>query len=190
MSDNLSISGELAETTVPDLIRSIVRSSETAILSLDADQRNDTIYFHEGRIVFASSTDPDMGLAETLLAAGELNIQQYNTAWSGSSWRGGSERLLCELGYLKPEELTRAAERQANAIVLDAMSYRAGAYTIEFTSEFPEGIITLPLSTERLILDGVRRIEFWSLISRGVGRVDRVARAGGGRRHADLPARV
>jgi hypothetical protein len=175
MSDNLSIQGELSETTVPDLIRSIVRSSETAILSLDAPAgRSDTIYFHEGRIVFASSTDPDMGLAETLLRMGELDIQQYNNALERLVVARRIGAMLVELGYLKPDELTRAAERQASAIVLDAMSYRNGAYTIEFTSEFPEGIITLPLSTERLILDGVRQIEYWSLITRGVGRIDRM----------------
>ena len=174
MSDNLSIHGTLAETTVPDLFRSIVRSSETAILSLDAAGRNDTIYFHDGRIVFASSTDPDMGLAETLLRTGELNIQQYNNAMERLLVARRIGGLLVELGYLKPDELSRAAERQASAIVLDAMSYRTGTYTIDFTSEFPDGIITLPLSTERLILDGVRRIEYWSLITRGVGRLDRV----------------
>ncbi|HYO79695.1 MAG TPA: DUF4388 domain-containing protein [Thermoanaerobaculia bacterium] len=174
MSDNLSIGGELSETTVPDLIRSIVRSSETAILTLDAVQRQDTIYFHEGRIVFAASTDPDMGLAETLLRSGELNIQQYNTAMERLLVARRIGALLCELGYLKTEDLTRAVERQANAIVLDAMAYRSGAYTIEFTSDFPDHIIMLPMQTERLILDGVRRIEYWSLITRGIGRLDRV----------------
>lgn len=174
MSDNLSIEGELAETTVPDLIRSIVRSSETAVLSLDASGRNDTIYFLEGRIIFASSTDPDMGLAETLLRMGELSIQQYNIAMEQLVVARRMGALLCDLGFLKPDELTLAAERQANAVVLDAMTYRNGSYTIEFMSEFPEGIITLHLSTERLILDGVRSIEYWSLIIRGVGRLDRV----------------
>ena len=33
------------------------------------------------------------------------------------------------------------------------------------------------LPTERLILDGVRRIEFWSLIARGIGRLDRTLEA-------------
>jgi hypothetical protein len=174
MSDNLSISGELSETTVPDLVRSIVRSSETALLSLDSAGRSDTIYFLEGRIIFATSTDPDMGLAETLLRMGELDIQQYNTAIEQLVVARRIGALLCDLGYLKPDELTRAAEQQANAIVLDAMTYRNGAYTIEFTSEFPEGVIALPLSTERLILDGVRSIEYWSLLTRGVGRLDRV----------------
>ncbi|HET7707888.1 MAG TPA: DUF4388 domain-containing protein [Thermoanaerobaculia bacterium] len=174
MSEELSIQGTLAETTVPDLFRSIIRSSETAILSLDAIGRNDVIYFNEGRMVFASSTDPDMGLAETLLRSGELNLQQYNQAMDRLvvSRRIGS--LLMELGYLKPDELSRAVERQASAIVLNAMSYRSGNYTIEFTSNFPDEIIALPLSTERLILDGVRRIEYWSLVLRGIGRFERL----------------
>jgi hypothetical protein len=171
--DNLSIQGALAETTVPDLFRSIVRSSETAVLSLDAIGRSDTIYFNEGRLVFAASTDPDMGLAETLLRTGEINIQQYSHAMERVVVARKIGAVLCDLGYLKPDDLTRAVERQANAIVLNAMAYRTGSYNIEFTGEFPDGIIALPLSTERLILDGVRRIEYWSLITRGVGRLDR-----------------
>ena len=172
--DNLSIQGALAETTVPDLFRSIVRSSETAILSLDAIGRNDTIYFIDGRLVFAASTDPDMGLAETLLRMGELDIQQYSSAMERLVVARRVGALLIEMGFLKTDDLTRAVERQTSAIVLNAMQYRTGSYTIEFTREFPDGIISLPMSTERLILDGVRRIEYWSLITRGVGRLDRV----------------
>src|SRR6266550_1055321 len=65
--DDLSIQGTLAETTVPDLFRSLVRSGETAVVSLDAIGCNDVIYFQEGRIIYASSTDPDMSLGEVLL---------------------------------------------------------------------------------------------------------------------------
>lgn len=173
-SDDLSIQGTLAETTVPDLFRSIVRSNETAVVSLEAIGRNDTIYFHEGRIIYASSSDHDMGLAETLLRSGELSIQQYDTAMERVVVSRRIGALLCEMGYLKPDELSRAAERQASAIVLNAMAYRTGSYTIEFTSDFPDEIITLPLVTERLILDGVRRIDYWSLITRGIGRLERV----------------
>src|SRR5439155_1672088 len=84
--------------------------------------------------------------------------------------RGG--RRLAVAGSCFPPAL--AAVRQVCAIVLNAMSYRMGNYTIEFTSNFPDDIITLPLVTERLILDGVRRIEYWSLITRGLGRFDRL----------------
>jgi hypothetical protein len=174
MSDELSIQGSIGDTTVPDLFRSIIRSREAAVLSLDAPGRHDSIYFTDGRVVSASSTDPDVGLAETLLRSGELNLQQYNNVMERLvvSRRIGS--ILVELGYLKPEELSRAIERQASAIVMNALRFRAGAYTIEFTSTFPDEVIPLPLSTERLILDGIRTIDFWSLITRGVGRFNRM----------------
>lgn len=174
MSEDLSISGALADTTVPDLIRSIVRSGETAVLSLEAIGRNDTIYFAEGRIVFAASSDADMGLAETLLRFGELNIQQYDTAMERLLVARRIGAVLVELGFLRPEDLIRAAERQASAIVLNAMEYRSGSYTIDFASQLPDGVISLQLGTERLILDGVRRIEYWSLITRGIGRMSRM----------------
>ena len=173
MSEELSIQGTLAETTVPDLFRSIIRSGETAILSLDAVARNDVIYFSEGRIIFASSTDPDVGLAETLLRTGELNLQQYNNVMERVVVTRRIGSLLIELGYLKPEELSRAVERQASAIVINALRYRAGNYTIEFSSNFPDEIVTLQLTTERLVLDGMRQIDFWSLIMRGIGKLDR-----------------
>jgi hypothetical protein len=171
--DTLSIQGDLEETTVPDLFRSLVRSSETGIVSLEASGRTDTIYFDQGKIVYASSTDPDMGLAETLLRGGELNLKQYEHAMERLVVSRRIGGLLCELGYLDPDGLIRAVERQASEIVLDAITYRSGAYTIEFTSEFSDEIMSLPLTTERLILEGVKRIEFWSLIWRGISRMDR-----------------
>jgi hypothetical protein len=174
MSDSLSIQGTLAETTVPDLFRSLVRSGETGIVSLEAPGRSDSIYFHEGRIVFASSSDHDMALGEILLRSGELTLQQYNQAMDRLVVQRRIGALLCELGYLQPDGLMRALERQASTIVLNAIRYRTGSYTVEFTDEFPPEIVTLPLNTERLILDGVQSIEYWSLISRGVGRLDRI----------------
>jgi Domain of unknown function (DUF4388) len=177
MSDELSIQGTLAETTVPDLFRSLIRSGETAIVSIDAVGRNDVIYFSEGRIIYASSTDPDLGLGEILLRSGELNLQQYNNALDRIVVARRMGAVLVELGYLKPDELLRAVEQLANAIVLSAMSLRSGNYTIEFTSQWPEGIISLPLNTERLMLDGIRSIEYWSLILRGISRFERMLEA-------------
>jgi hypothetical protein len=172
--DSLSIQGAIAETTVPDLFRSLVRSGETGIVSLETNGRNDAIYFHEGKIIFASSSDPDMGLGEVLLRGGELTLQQYNQALDRLIVQRRIGALLCELGYLDPDGLMRGLERQASAIVLDVIRYRTGNYTIEFTDEFPQEIISLPLNTERLILDGVQSIDYWSLITRSLARPDRL----------------
>src|SRR5437016_7985210 len=171
--DDLSIQGTLAETTVPDLFRSLVRSGETAVVSLDAIGRNDVIYFQEGRIIYASSTDPDMGLGEVLLRSGEIDLNQYNTAMDRIVVARRIGTTLVELGYLDADQLIRAVEHQASTIVLNAMAYRSGNYTIEFSSHLPEEILSLPLATERLPLDRVPRMESWSLLLRVLGRHDR-----------------
>lgn len=174
MSDDLSIEGTLDETTVPDLFRTLIRSGETGIVTLAAAGRNDSIFFLAGRIIYATSSDPDLGLGEILLRKGELSLQQYSDSMDAvtSSRRVGS--VLCDRGYLQPEELIGAIEEQVKEIVLNSVSYRDGSYAVEFTDAFPPGIITLPLSTERLMLDGVRSIQHWSLIERGAGRADRL----------------
>src|SRR2546423_7815443 len=161
MSDDLSIQGTLAETTVPDLFRSLMRSSETGIVSLDAIGRTDSVYFKDGKIIFASSSDPDMGLGEILLSTGEIDLQQYNHAMERLVVSRRIGALLVELGYLQPDELMRAAERQARAIVLNAMSYRTGNYTIRFTGAVPDEIIPLPLATARPLLRRLHRLEDW-----------------------------
>lgn len=174
MDGDLSIQGTLAETTVPDLFRSLLKSGETAVVSLDSRERHDTIYFAEGKIVNATSSDEDFGLAEVLLRSGELNLEQYRDALERSTGSKKIGTVLIELGYLKPEELTRAIERQVTTIVTHALSFRSGNYTIEFVTDLGRDIVALQLSTDRLVLDGVAQIELWSLISRGVGKLDRI----------------
>ncbi|MGA7614261.1 MAG: DUF4388 domain-containing protein [Thermoanaerobaculia bacterium] len=173
MSDELTIQGTLSETTVPDLMRSLIRSSESAIVSLEAEGRHDNIYIYEGKIVFATSSDPDLGLAEVLFREGELNLQQYRTISEKIVPVQEIGSALCELGYLRPEELMTVVEKQVVTIVLRALAFRAGNYTLELREELPDEIPRLSIQSERLVLDGVGRIDHWSLVSRGIGRMER-----------------
>lgn len=174
MNEHLSIQGTLAETTVPDLFRSLIRSGETAIASLEAIGRHDNIFFDRGKIIFATSSDPDLALGEVLLRSGQLNLQQYTDATESVMSPRRIGAVLCERGYLEPEELIRAEERQVREIVLNVLCYRTGSYTISFTSEFPKEIVTLSINTDRLVMDGIRQIGYWSLIARGIGRMNRL----------------
>jgi hypothetical protein len=166
MTDDLSIQGTLAETTVPDLVRAIIRGGESGIVTIEGIERHDNIYLEAGRIVFASSSDPDLGLAEILVRSGELSIPQYEDATERVAGSKTIGSVLLERGYLKPDELTRAVERQVSWIVRRALAFRTGKYTIVFTDELPHEIVKLQISTERLMLDAVQSIEHWSLIAR------------------------
>ena len=176
MSEDLTIQGTLAETTVPDLFRSLIRSGETAILSLEAIGRHDTVFFSEGKIVNAATSDPDLGLGEALLSSGAINLAQYHEASNRVIGGRSIGSVLCDLRVLRPEELIGAEEKQVRGIVKNVLSYRTGSYVMEFASEFPKGLVRLPINTHRLVMDGIQQIRYWSLISRGLGRMNRLLR--------------
>ena len=92
-----------------------------------------------GKIIFAASSRSRHGARRDAAAQRrDRTCSSTTTPWRSSSCRGASARCSCELGYLKPDELMRAVERQASAIVLNAMAYRTGSYTVEFTDRVPE----------------------------------------------------
>lgn len=171
MSESLNIGGSLDETTVPDLFRSLIRSRETAILTLEAAERHDTIFFDEGRIVSAGSSDPDLSLAAVLLRRGELSLEEFEEANERLSQARQMSSILCELGFLTPDELSFSEERKIANIVCDAVLFRAGNYAIDFTPEVPAEISRQRVETERLVMNGIESVESWSLISRGIGRL-------------------
>jgi hypothetical protein len=174
MTEGLAIQGSLGETTVPGLIRQMMRGQETGILTLGKPDRQDKIYFIDGQIVFASTNDADYGVAETLLRSGDLSVDNYKTVLQkvGSAKRIGA--VLCELGYLQADELLGAFERQVSMILMQTIGFRGGRYTIEFSSDFGAEVMTLPLKTERLVMDAIGKIEHWSLIARGLGDPERI----------------
>jgi hypothetical protein len=173
-SEGLIIQGTLSETTVPDLLRTMIRGSETGVLSVGRMDRQDRIYLLEGQIVFATTNDVDYGVAEVLLRTGDINLENYQTVLRKVENARRIGAALCELGYLQPDELLGAFERQVSLIVTQSIGFRGGTYTLEFTTDFGSEVMTLPLRTERLILDAVSRIEHWSLISRGLGDTERL----------------
>lgn len=168
MDEDFSVQGLVSESTVPDLLRSLVRSSETAIVTITTPSHQVELFFTEGRIVYARSSDSDFGLAEVLLREGEISLQQYRDAQekSPSSRRMGA--VLFELGYLKPEDLSRAVEKQVKLIVQNAVQLKDGGFVVDFGRAFDSDVIQLSLSTERLLLDAVGSIEHFSLVERGV----------------------
>lgn len=176
MSEELTIQGALEETTVADLCRSLLHGGDTAILTIETPERHDSIYFIGGRMVFAHSSDPDLGLAEVLLRSGELSLDQYAAATDSVTAPNRIGSVLVELKYLRVEELMRALENQVREIVESALALRHGAYTIEFAGELSREIPSLQIPTERLLMDGIRRIASWSLVSRGIGSTSRVLR--------------
>jgi hypothetical protein len=127
-----------------------------------------SIKVQDGRLAFASSTSRDERLGELLLRRGRISFREYVDAGRaiGPGKRLGT--VLVEQGVLDPRELIKWVVEHTQEIIYGAFQLTEGHYRLQEGLEQAESI-TLRISTPDIIVEGIRRIEAWSRIDRGVG---------------------
>lgn len=167
--DDLVITGRLEESSFADLLTSLSRSRETARVILRREGMEKVVHVLDGRIVFASSSDPDERLGESLLREGGITIEQYEH--SARLIRPGRRQgtILVELGYITPNELVKGVKAQVEHVVAGLFRWRAGDYRIEIGEFDQRDMITLNISTENLVFSGIKAGAGWSQVMRGLG---------------------
>jgi Domain of unknown function (DUF4388) len=173
-SDDLTIRGQIEHSSVPELLRSIVGSGETGVLTFRTADVTKSLYVQNGRVVFAASTDPDERLGESLLVRGKITARQYLEA--SKLIRPGRRlgAILVEMQAIDPDELVPAVEQQVKDVLMDLFSWTAGEYEFVIKEMDPDSLLILNISTENLVLEGIRRMKAWSRVVRGVGDIEAI----------------
>jgi Domain of unknown function (DUF4388) len=167
--EGLILRGGLEETSVPELLKSVLGSGETGVLTFRKGTLTKSVHLHLGRVVYARSSDPDERLGEDLLLRGKITVRQYLEASQLIAPGRRLGTILVELGALEPEDLIGAVEHHVREILLDVFTWTTGEYELVMTEPGNEDVIAVTMSTEALILDGIRRTRAWSRIFAGIG---------------------
>jgi hypothetical protein len=136
-----------------------------------------TLVLRDGRVVFATSTDPEDQLGPFLLRRGEIGLKALLEADQRIE---GGRRLgdtLIELGHLAPQALPRAVQEQVREIALSVFAWRDGGWRLTRAALAQFETITLDLAIEDLVLAGTRRVRDWNWVRRVVGGSRAVYRA-------------
>ncbi len=162
-------SGLLQGIGVPDLMWDLCRKRKTGTVRFHRSGVTRAVHFEEGRIVFASSDDPNERLGEMLVRDGLITLAQFEKAASqlDSGRRLGT--LLVQAGHLTTENLVRSVLAQVRGIVLDLFSWEEGEYAFDEGPLPREEMIQLGVHTGELIVQGIRQIRSFTLIRGGVG---------------------
>lgn len=172
MAEALTLQGKLE--AVPELLRTMLGNQGIASLTLKRDGTEIVLYFENGRILHATTTDPDLGLADVLLSHGDLSLDQYLSIQEQLRKRASAVEALTCAGTLSPDELLHAFDLQAQEILQEAFRWTSGTYTMVLEDHLPPNIIPLKLHTERLVIQAVRNISRYSVIRRGLGPLHRM----------------
>lgn len=169
MADQLAIRGLLEECALPQLLRSICKSKESGILTCYINDFKKTIYIQDGQIIFATSTDTDDRLGESLLRHGKISIRNFLEATHLVRPERRLGALLCEYNAITAEELVDGVRTQVHDIIMQLFQGVHGRYELILKSINTHEMILLNESSESIIFQGVKSIQSWSRISKGVG---------------------
>jgi len=170
----LTLKGRIEDSSVPELMRSILSSGETGVFTFRNGDVTKSVFMHMGRVVYARSSDPDERMGESLLARGKITVRQYLEA--SELIRPGRRlgTILVEMGALGSEDLLPAIEQHVKEILLDVFTWTRGEYELLMNEPSLDDIVTLNISIENLILEGIRLTRGWSRIFRGIGGLEAV----------------
>jgi hypothetical protein len=166
------VRGSLDQTSLPALLRPLIRERRTGVLRLNRGAVTKTIYVSGGRLIFATSTDPDDRLGEMLLAKGVITYRALEESVLAIKVGKRQGTILVESGAIRSRDLISGVTEQVQEIVYSVFRWDMGTF------EFVEGdlpsreVIVLRMSTGDLLLEGIRRIQAWSRIRGGVGALD------------------
>jgi hypothetical protein len=172
--EDLTVKGDLETSSVPELLRSLLASRETGILTFRRDDLRKTVYLREGRVVYGTSSDPDDRLGESLLLRGKITARQYLQASNMIRPDRRLGAILVEMEALEPDELVPGVEQHVRDILMDLVCWNRGDYElvmrdVELRDIEAASVVRLNISTENLILEGIRRCRSWSQVLRGIG---------------------
>ena len=164
--------GDLSASGLPQVLRPLVRARKTGVLRCTRDRIVKTVYISEGRLIFATSTDPDDRLGEMLMRKGLITYRALQDSVPALQAGKRQGTLLVENGAIRSRDLVEGVADQVQEIVHGLIQWESGQY------EFMEGplpskeVIVLRMSTGDLLLEGVRRVQRWSRIRAGAGGLD------------------
>jgi hypothetical protein len=171
-AEELTIRGEVETSSVPELLRSLLGSGETGVLTLRRGDVTKSIYIQQGRVVYAASNNADERLGESLVVRGKITARQFLEA--SKLIRPGRRLggILVEMEALDPEDLIPAVEQQVRDILMELFDWTHGEYELVIKDMDQDQVLNLNIPTESLILEGIRRSRSFSQVIRGIGDID------------------
>ncbi|MFH1702296.1 MAG: DUF4388 domain-containing protein [Nitrospirota bacterium] len=155
----ISLKGNIKDSSIPKILVYLNRNRKTGTLKVMAPAFTKKVYLHKGDAVFASSTDEDDRLGETLTKVGKITMEQYDTSVEILKKTGKRQgEILVELGYLTPQEIIWGVKYQIRDIIYSLFELQDAEYEFNEAEIPSDEIITLKMSMANLIYEGVKRI--------------------------------
>jgi hypothetical protein len=152
------IRGDLREDDVAFLIARLHREGFTGRVTFRRGEAQKSIFFEDGRLVFATSNLPHDRMGDLLYREGKITREQHLRSREIVAETGRRMgEILVEMGFLKRRELLPAVRRHVEDVVYSLFSWDGGTYSIVPGDGAQDEKIRLATHPTALVLEGIRR---------------------------------
>ena len=171
---DLTFRGDIRGSGTPKILRTILQSGESGVLSFWNGVFTKRIFISRGRIVQITSNDPDERLGELLLVEGRITARQFVEA--SKLIRPGKRlgTILVEISALDAEDLIPAITNQARLMLFELFNWTSGTYEMSLGEVDESEFVPLSLSADEVIAQGMRKLTCWSRVFAGIQSLETV----------------
>jgi hypothetical protein len=176
----MALSGTLKDFALPDIFQLIGMQRKTGLLTLESDRETVTVVFEQGMVVHADSTVRRLDdlLGSVLVRQGKIRkdvLEEALTKQRVSMQRLGF--ILVSQGYISRDDLRGALSEQVQQIVFRVFRWKSGRYHFDPTAEADYDRENVqPVSTDHILMEGIRRVDEWPIIEKRIPSLDFVFR--------------
>jgi len=166
------LAGVLEEGAIPDLLSYFNMFRKSGVLHIILTGGSKALYFQQGEVVFATSTFAAEDIGSVLFSLGKIEqraLEQLREQVTETTTLG---KLLVEQASISPKDLWSAARSEVENIVYNLFSAARGAFYFEAKAVEQEDIVRLSMSTQNMIMEGLRRLDEKALFMRKIISLD------------------
>lgn len=163
----MDLQGNLDNFGLPEIFQLLTSGQKTGTLGIQKEDEVAMVYFRGGQVFYAYGPRKMARLGDLLVQAGKITASQLEMAMAEQRTDQGHRRLgeiLLAKQWLSHDDLESAVKSQVEEVIYEILRWSGGMFKF-YEDQFPtDEEITIQISTENLILEGVRRLDEMSRI--------------------------
>ncbi len=164
---DLDLQGRIERFTLPGILQLIASSRKTGTLGIQKDDSIVMVYFKDGSVIYGYGPRQTFHLGQLLRERGVITDQQLHDAVSIQAKTENSKRLgeiMISRNYIDRADLVKVVTQQVKELLYSLLSWQSGSFKF-YDNQFPtEEEITVDLSVENVILEGLRRMDEMNMV--------------------------
>ena len=152
--------GNLSQTPLAEILATIHRHGVPGVMEFTRGEETRKLYFIDGDIIFATSSDRGMSLGDYLVTKGRITKAQHQVSSEEVARAPGRRHgsILVEMGFLRKEELGAAVREQVQDILWSLFNWSRGEVVFSVGVFRDDEVYKIKIPTPRAILSGCKHI--------------------------------